>query len=119
MVNQPPDQNKKLRNSDQGLPLIIMVKWRFGSRNGGGGAEAEAYSTSNGDFQPDFVSEGSLKFALEKGGNDSGPSYRKMFPYHQSKNSGGGNLLTDRSVKRRHRELQSRYVLRWVTQSDQ
>jgi hypothetical protein len=30
-------------------------------------------------LQPDFVSEGSLKFALEKSGNDAGISYRKLF----------------------------------------
>lgn len=53
----------------------MVVNWRFGSRKG---VETAVLSTSR-DLQPDFVSEGSLKFALEKSGNDSGPSYRKMF----------------------------------------
>jgi hypothetical protein len=52
-----------------------MVNWRLGSRKG-----AEAWVSSTGsDLQSDFVSEGSLKYALEKSGNDSGPSYRKLF----------------------------------------
>ena len=51
-----------------------MVDWRFGSRKG---VETSVASTGS-DFQPDFVSEGSLKFALEKSGNDSGPTYRKI-----------------------------------------
>jgi hypothetical protein len=52
-----------------------MVNWKLGSRKG-----AEVYVSSTGsDLQADFVSEGSLKYALEKAGNDSGPSYRKMF----------------------------------------
>jgi len=52
-----------------------MVNWRLGSRKG---AETLAASTGS-DLQPDFVSEGSLKFALESSGNNSGPTYRKMF----------------------------------------
>jgi hypothetical protein len=52
-----------------------MFNWRFGR---GKGAQTLMASTGS-DLQPDFVSEASLKFALEKSGNDSGPTYRKMF----------------------------------------
>jgi hypothetical protein len=52
-----------------------MVDWSFGTRKG---AESSTVSTGN-DLKPDFVSGGSLKFALEKSGNGSGPSYRKIF----------------------------------------
>jgi hypothetical protein len=52
-----------------------MVHWRFSSHKGAGTSAASTGS----DLQPDFVSEGSLKFALETSGNDSGPTYRKMF----------------------------------------
>ena len=52
-----------------------MVNWKLGSHKG-----AEVYVSSTGsDLQPDFISEGSLKFALEKSGNDAGITYRKMF----------------------------------------
>jgi hypothetical protein len=50
----------------------MVINWRFGSRKG---AEASVLSTGS-DLQPGFVSEGSLKFALQESGNDSGPSYR-------------------------------------------
>jgi hypothetical protein len=53
-----------------------MVNWRLGSRKG---AETSVVTTGS-DLQPDFVSEGSLKFALEKSGNDAGITYRKSFP---------------------------------------
>jgi hypothetical protein len=53
-----------------------MVDWRrFGGRKG---AETSVISTGS-DLQPDFVSEGSLKFALEKSGNDAGLTYRMLF----------------------------------------
>jgi hypothetical protein len=53
----------------------MMVDWRrFGGRKG---TETSATSTGT-DLQPDFVSEGSLKFALEKSGNDAGLTYRKL-----------------------------------------
>ena len=52
-----------------------MVNWRFGGRKG---AETSAAS-SGSDLQPEFLSEGSVKFALEQSGNDSGPTYRKLF----------------------------------------
>jgi len=52
-----------------------MVDWRrFGGRKA---PETSAVSSGN-DLQPDFVSEGSLKFALEKSGNDAGLTYRKL-----------------------------------------
>jgi hypothetical protein len=52
-----------------------MVDWRrFGGRKG---TETSVTSTVT-DLQPDFVSEGSLKFALEKSGNDAGLTYRKF-----------------------------------------
>ena len=52
-----------------------MVNWRVGSRKG---AETSVTSTGN-DYQPEFVSDGHRKFALEKSGNDAGLTYRKMF----------------------------------------
>jgi hypothetical protein len=69
----------RTRATDESRTLITMgLNWRFSGRKG---LDTSVLGTGT-DFQPDFVSEGSLKFALEKSGNDSGPSYRKMlFPY--------------------------------------
>lgn len=50
-----------------------MVDWRFGRRKG---PETSVTSTGS-DLHPDFVSEGSLKFALEESGNDAGLTYRE------------------------------------------
>jgi hypothetical protein len=77
-----------------------MVNWRFGSRKGAETSVAVSSSTGS-DLQPDFVSEGSLKFALEKSGNDAGLTYRKI-------SSKVPALITDCPLKRRHREHQLR-----------
>jgi len=76
-----------------------MVGWRLGSRKGA--ETAVAVPTTGSDLQPDFVSEGSLKFALEKSGNGAGLTYRKI-------SSKVPALITDCPLKRRHREHQLR-----------
>ena len=47
---------------------------RFGNRSG----STQATTSGNDAATGDFVSEGSLKFAIEQGGNGSQPSYQEV-----------------------------------------
>ena len=49
-----------------------MVSWRGSKRNG-----SVQVSTTGVDTQADTISEGSLKYTIEHGGNNSGPSYQE------------------------------------------